>query len=108
MLKQHASLKGHQTSPRDYHYVAPTVGLHGSDLSKSQFVSTTVPLFDRESTENDINITFNSAPDKIQLNQEYLAANISGNGSIVTWKLFVRFTTEKPSYIRAAGSGDIK
>lgn len=92
--------KGQQTFPGNFHFVDPSIGLQGSNSTQTESDSTTVRLFSRESTEDDIKVIISSPPAKIQLNQEYLVAVISGEDSIVTWKVFVRFTAETPSYVR--------
>jgi hypothetical protein len=91
---------GHQTSPGDFHYVDPKITLQGSSKTTKETHSTTVKLFDRSSVPTDIKVTFHPAPDTLTLNQEYLAATISGDNALASWNLYVRFTDEKPLYIK--------
>ena len=92
--------KWHQTSPENFHSVVPNVGIEGSDSNSTGYSGTQAFLFDKAATESDVEIIFHPVPDQIQLDREYPAATISGKGSIVTWELFIRFTREKPSYVR--------
>ncbi|CAM3069413.1 hypothetical protein [Rariglobus hedericola] len=93
---------GHQTSPGDFHYVDPKITLQGFTQTSKETHSTTVKLFDRASRPADIKVNFYPAPELVSLNQDYLAATVSGDNALVTWNLFVRFTEEKPDYIKEA------
>lgn len=96
--------KGHQTSPGNFHFVDPSINLQGATSVQTESSGTTVRLFERASTEEDITVEFAPVPKEIELDHEYLAADISGDNSITTWKVYVRFVSEKPSYIRNPGS----
>jgi hypothetical protein len=99
-LLQVGSEHGHQIIPSEFDYVDPKIALQGSTKTSKEAHSTTVKLFDRSSGPTDIKVTFHPAPAILTLNQEYLAATISGDNALVSWNLFVRFTEEKPHYIK--------
>lgn len=99
-LLQVGSAHGHQTLPSEFHYVDPQITLRGATKTSQETHSTTVKLFDRQSSPADIKVAFHPAPDVPALNQEYLAATISGDNALVSWNLFVRFTEEKPPYVK--------
>jgi hypothetical protein len=99
-LLQVGSSHGHQTIPNEFHYVDPKITLQGAIATSKETHSTTVKLFDRRSSPADIKTTFHSAPAILTFNQEYLAATISGDNALTSWDLFVRFTEEKPPYVK--------
>lgn len=94
--------EGHQISPRDFHFVDPVVGLKGWRPQTNESHSRSVRLFDRESTSKDVVVEYHPLPETPQLDSEYLAATISGEDSLVTWNVYVRFTAQKPAYVREA------
>lgn len=92
--------RGHQTRPKDFHFADPQIGLEGATERSREAHSTTVRLFNRASTPEDIEVTFYPTPDKVQLDQEYRLATVSGKDAIVSWDVFVRFTAKRPEYVR--------
>ncbi|MHA3773201.1 hypothetical protein ACXR0O_16835 [Verrucomicrobiota bacterium sgz303538] len=90
----------HQTQPKDFEFFDPQIGLEGAADRARESHSTTVRLFNRASTPEDIEVTFYPTPDKVQLDQEYRLATVSGKDTIVSWDVFVRFTAKKPEYVR--------
>jgi hypothetical protein len=94
--------RGHQTVPGNFHFVEPRIEIEGASGTAKETHSTTVMLFNRASTPADIKITFHPLPSPANLDQEYHAATLTGDDAVVTWEVFVRFTSSKPDYVKAA------
>lgn len=91
---------GRQTSPGNFAFVTPMVGLEGNTEKSTETHSTSAPMFDAASAREDVTISYEPPPREIAFDTEYPAATLTSPKAITEWKIFVRFTRSKPEYVR--------
>lgn len=89
-----------QTSPGNFTFVTPMVGLEGNTEKSTETHSTSAPMFDTASARKDVTISYEPSPREIAFDTEYPAATLTSPKAITKWKIFVRFTRSKPEHVR--------
>ncbi|MGJ8676931.1 MAG: hypothetical protein ACSHX0_05405 [Akkermansiaceae bacterium] len=89
--------KGESISPTKYHFVSPRISIRGAAANSASGHSKTVNLFNRQSSQEDIEVRMLKLPDMIKIDQEYEVAYISGKEASAAWTIYVRFLSEVPN-----------
>jgi hypothetical protein len=95
------SANAHRVQPGNFELVELSVGLKGWRAATQERNAVTVQMFDRPSKPGDIKIAFHPLPANVELEKEYKAATIEGDGALCSWEVYVRFSGTKPDYVRS-------